>query len=185
MSMDISGTLTPDSSQLNADDLIGHSITITVSKVSQGTSEQPVNIHSTEYPDRAYRPSKTMRRLIVAAWGADASQYAGRRLKLVRNPDIRFGKDVVGGIEVEAMSHLDKPLSLPLIVSRGKRKTFKVAPLPDAPPTEQQTGEIPADVIANVEKAKADGNLGSYLAWLQDNGAPEQIVAYVKDQDES
>ena len=45
--------------------------------------------------------------------------------------------------------------------------------------------EIPADVIANVEKAKADGNLGSYLAWLQDNGAPEQIVAYVKDQEEA
>ncbi|VXB24213.1 hypothetical protein [Citricoccus sp. K5] len=144
MSMDISGTLTPDSTQLNADDLIGHSITITVSKVSQGTSEQPVNIHSTEYPDRAYRPSKTMRRLIVAAWGSDASQYVGRRLKLVRNPDIRFGKDVVGGIEVEALSHLEKPLSLPLMVSRGKRKTFKVDILPDAPPPRDWPAEIAA-----------------------------------------
>lgn len=154
MSMDISGTLTPDSTQINADDLISGDVTITITHASQGTPEQPVNIHSAEYPDRAYRPSKTMRRLIVAGWGPDASQYAGRRLKLHRNPDIRFGREVVGGIEVVAMSNLDKPLSVPLMVSRGKRKTYKVDPLPDAP---APASEPARDWQAEIAAADLDG----------------------------
>ena len=138
MSMDISNTIQPDSTQLNADDMIGQDVVITVREVTQGTSEQPVNIHSHEYPDRAYRPSKSMRRVIVAAWGADASQYAGRQLKLFRNPDIRFGREKVGGIEISEMSHIDKPLEVPLTVSRGKRRKFTVEPLQVAPPTDWQ-----------------------------------------------
>ncbi|MBB5748576.1 hypothetical protein [Micrococcus sp. TA1] len=182
--MDISKTTQPDSSQVNAEDLLAGPVTVTVTDVTAGNAEQPVNIGLAEYPGRAYRPSKSMRRILVAGWGPDASQYTGRRLTLVRNPDIRFGKDVVGGIEIAAMSHLEKPLAVALTVSRGKRRQFKVAPLQEAPPA-QSTGEIPAEVIANVEKAKADGNLGSYLAWLEDQGAPEHITAYVKDQEEA
>ena len=138
MSLDISNTIEPDSSQLNADDLIGKDITVTVREVSKGTAEQPVNIHLIEYPERAYRPSKSMRRVIVAAWGPDASQYAGRQLQLFRNPDIRFGREVVGGIEIAAMSHLDKPLEVPLTVSRGKRRKFVVQPLQQQPQTDWQ-----------------------------------------------
>lgn len=138
MNLDISNTIQPDSTQLNADDMIGQDIVITIREVSQGTSEQPVNIHSHEYPDRAYRPSKSMRRVIVNAWGPDASQYAGRQLRLFRNPDIRFGREVVGGIEIAAMSHLDKPLEVPLTVSRGKRRKFVVQPLQVQEPTDWQ-----------------------------------------------
>lgn len=129
MNLDISNTIEPDSTQLNADDLIGKDVTITVREVSKGNADQPVNIHSHEYPDRAYRPSKSMRRVIVAAWGPDASQYSGRQLTLFRNPDIMFGREKVGGIEIRAMSHLDKPLEVPLTVSRGKRRKFIVQPL--------------------------------------------------------
>lgn len=138
MSLDISNTIEPDSSQLNADDLIGKDITVTVREVSKGNAEQPVNIHLIEYPERAYRPSKSMRRVIVAAWGPDASQYAGRSLQLFRNPDIKFGRDTVGGIEISAMSHLDKPLEVPLTVSRGKRRKFVVQPLQQQPQTDWQ-----------------------------------------------
>src|SRR5699024_2941505 len=129
MSLDISNTIEPDSTQLNADDLIGKDVTITVREVSKGNADQPVNIHSHEYPDRAYRPSKSMRRVIVAAWGPDASQYSGRELTLFRNPDIMFGREKVGGIEIRSMSHLDNPLEVPLTVSRGKRRKFIVQPL--------------------------------------------------------
>src|SRR5699024_3270502 len=109
MSMDISNTIQPDSTQLNADDMIGQDVVITVREVTQGTSEQPVSIHSHEDSVRAYRPSNSMRRGIVAAWGADSSQYAGRSLELFRNPDIIFGRDIVGGIEINAISHFDRP----------------------------------------------------------------------------
>ena len=138
MNLDISNTIEPDSTQINADDLISAPITVTIREVSKGNTEQPVNIHLVEYPDRAYRPSKSMRRVIVAAWGSDASQYAGRQLKLFRNPDIKFGRDTVGGIEIEAMSHLNKPLEVPLTVSRGKRRKFVVQPLQQQPETDWQ-----------------------------------------------
>lgn len=150
MSMDITNTLEPDSSQINADDLIGGPITVTVREVSKGNDEQPVNIHLLEYPDRAYRPSKTMRRLIASAWGVDAAVYAGRRLTLYRNPDITFGREKVGGIEVSALSHIDKILRIPLTVSRGKRRTFTVEPLPDVP------GVVQRDWAAEIEAADTD-----------------------------
>jgi hypothetical protein len=74
-----------------------------------------------------------MRRLIVAAWGSDASAYAGRRLTLYREPSIRFGKDVVGGIRISHMSHIAKRVEEKFQTTRGKRETFTVDPLPDAP----------------------------------------------------
>ena len=138
MSMDITGTIQPDSTQINADDLIGGPVTVTIREVTKGKAEQPVNIHLQEYPDRAYRPSKTMRRVIVSAWGPDASTYAGRRMTLFRNPDIRFGKEVVGGIQISALSHIDKPLKQALTVARGKRQSFVVHPL-KTPPQQQPT----------------------------------------------
>src|SRR5699024_1986405 len=177
MSMDISNTIQPDSTQLNADDMIGQDVVITVREVTQGTSEQPVNIHSHEYPDRAYRPSKSMRRVIVTAWGPDASQYAGRSLQLFRNPEIRFGREKVGGIEIAAMSHIDKPVSVPLTVSRGKRRNFTVQPLPvqQAPQPVQQG---PTDWQALIQQA---GNNQDALRDLWQQATQQQAPQHVFD----
>jgi hypothetical protein len=75
-----------------------------------------------------------MRRVIVNAWGAEASNYAGRRLTLYREPTIKFGGAVVGGIRISHMSHIDKPVELLAQTTRGKREKFTVEPLPDAAP---------------------------------------------------
>jgi hypothetical protein len=104
-------------------------VTVTIQEVTAGTPEQPVNVALVEFPGRAYRPSKSMRRVMVLAWGPEASAYAGRRITLYRNPDITFGKDRVGGIEISHLSNLAKPLTDALTATRGKRKSFTVAPL--------------------------------------------------------
>jgi hypothetical protein len=104
-------------------------VTVTIQEVTAGTPEQPVNVALVEFPGRAYRPSKSMRRVMVLAWGPEASAYAGRRITLYRNPDITFGKDRVGGIEISHLSNLAKPLTVALTATRGKRKSFTVAPL--------------------------------------------------------
>ena len=70
--MDLTDTIVPDSTQINADDLIASPITVTIESVSAGNAEQPVNINTIETPGRAYRPSKSMRRVLVAAWGTSA-----------------------------------------------------------------------------------------------------------------
>jgi hypothetical protein len=71
-----------------------------------------------------------MRRVMVSAWGAEASTYAGHRITLFRNPDIKFGSATVGGIEISHLSHIEKPLTIALTATRGKRKNFTVTPLP-------------------------------------------------------
>lgn len=147
--MDISSTTAPRSDQQNYDDYITGPKTVTVSEVRQGSAEQPVEIHLVEFPGRPYKPSKSMRRVLVAAWGSEASQYTGRRLTLTGDPTVKFGGQVVGGIKIAALSHIDKPLNVSLTVTRGKRAPHTVQPLPDAPTVD------PSKVAAAVEAIAA------------------------------
>lgn len=153
--MDISNTIVPRSDQLNAEDLLTGPRTFTVDKVSKGSAEQPVDVHLVESPGRPFRPSKTVRRILVAAWGPDAAAYAGRRMTLYRDPDVKFGGLDVGGIRVSHLSHIDKPLTLALTVTRGKRQAYVVQPLTEAPPARadgvdraqlSRIGELMADL---------------------------------------
>lgn len=135
MSMDISRTVEPRSDQLNFDDVAAHDATITITEVKRGGPEQPVELHNAEYPGRPYKPGKSMRRVLIAAWGTDASAYVGRRVTLYGDPSIRFGKDEVGGIRIRAVSHIDKPLTVALTITRGRRAPFVVQPLESKPDT--------------------------------------------------
>lgn len=130
---DMTETIAPRSDQQNFDDYIAGPRTVTISEVKAGSAEQPVELHLVEYPGRPFKPSKSMRRVLVAAWGADGSVYAGRRMTLVGDPTVRFGGAVVGGVRISHLSHIDKPLNLSLTVTKGKRAPFTVQPLPDLP----------------------------------------------------
>ena len=128
--MDLTESIQPRSDQINADDLIAGPITYTIREVIGGKAESPFDFMLVE-TDRAYRPSKTMRRVIVAGWGPKAEAYAGRRLTIYREPSIKFGGQTVGGIRISAMSHLEKHVEVMLQTSRGKREKFVVEPLPE------------------------------------------------------
>lgn len=131
--MDISDTLAPKSDQLDATDLaVSGPQTFTITGVDRGPTDQPVQISLAEFP-RAWRPGKSMRRVLAAAWGTDASRYVGRQVRLYCDPSVRFGGIAVGGTRIQAMSHIDKPLNVPLIITKGKSAVFTVEPLPDAP----------------------------------------------------
>lgn len=131
--MDISETTTPKSDQQQYDDYLGGKTrTVTVGAVTKGSPEQPVNVELVEFPGRPFRPNKTMRRLLVLAWGADSSAYIGRKLTLFGNPEVVFGGKAVGGVEIAALSHIDAPLTVALTATRGKRKNFTVKALATA-----------------------------------------------------
>lgn len=174
--MDIANSLAPRSDQINADDLVAGPMTVTIRQVVGGRAEQPFDF-LLEETDRAYRPAVTMRRVIAAAWGTDGDAYVGRRLTLYRDPTIRFGKDVVGGIRISHMSHIDKRVEVKLQVTRGKRETFAVDPLPDT---------TPALTPADIADATDVGTLGAW--WKQYPGqraAIESRVAEIKAADVS
>lgn len=128
--MDISDTLAPKSDQLDAVDLLGGPPRIfTVSGVSRGNSEQPVQIALVEF-DRVWRPGKSMRRVLAHCWGSDASQWVGRQVELFCDTEVVFGGEKVGGTRISRLSHIDKPTSVPIIIKKGRSGGYKVAPLP-------------------------------------------------------
>ena len=146
--MDLSHSIEPNSQQVNAEDFISGPMTVTITGVESGNSEQPVFVHLAEFPGRTYRPSKSMRRVMVAAWGADASIYTGRRMTLYRDPEVRFGSEAVGGIKISHLSHIDKAMKLALTVTRGRRAQHVVQPLPDAPVVSPEARDWAAEVAA-------------------------------------
>lgn len=141
--VDISDTLAPNSDQLDAIDLLGGARIFTVSGVAKNNAEQPLNVHLAEFP-RVWRPGKSMRRVLAACWGTDASQWTGRRVELYCDPDVIFGKEKVGGTRISRLSHIDGIQRVPLLVSRGKSQVYVVEPLPDAP---QQPAPITPDEV--------------------------------------
>lgn len=154
--MDISGTLAPKSDQLDYEDMLAGERTFTIKAVRRGPSaEQPVQIDLAEF-DRPWRPGKTMRRVLVAVWGADASEYVGRQVTLYGDPTVRFGGIAVGGTRIKAVSHIDKPAAVMLMVSRGKRQEYVVQPI-----TGHTNAESSVDTAAVEEYAELIRDTGS------------------------
>jgi hypothetical protein len=172
--MDITETIAPRSDQINAEDLLTGPRTFTVEKVTAGSVEQPVEIHLVGLPGRPFKPSKTVRRLLVAAWGPEANVYAGRRMTLYRDAEITFGRDKVGGIRVSHLSDIERRIQIALTVTRGKRSPFVVEPL--APMSDEivefdlriASAQSITDLDAIAREIKAKGNqLGEHRAHLQ------------------
>jgi hypothetical protein len=164
ITVDILSTIEADSTQVNADDLTVPR-TVTVTGVSKGTAEQPVNIDLAEFPGRAYRPCKSMRRVLVSAWGTDPTTYIGRRMELFNDPTVKWGGAAVGGIRIKALSHIDKPLTISLTESRGKRKPHRIEPLPDGPPA--ITEDVMADLESRIDNADTIAELDSVATDLK------------------
>ena len=165
---DISDTLAPNSDQLDAVDLLGGPQTFTISRVSKGNPEQPVQIHLAEF-DRPWRPGKSMRRVMVACWGPDANQYVGRSVRLWCDPKVSFGGADVGGVRILALSHIDKPRGIPLLVSRGKSATYKVDVLKVEDKPKAEPGAVTKDQLATLAGLLRDlgmNDRGEALAYI-------------------
>ena len=168
MTADMTAVIQPKSDQINADDLIAGPRTIRISEVriSPGT-EQPVSIYF-DGSDKAFRPCKSMSRVMVAVWGPDAKQYVGRSLTLYRDADVKWGGMAVGGIRISHMSHMENTMTMALTATKGSRKPYKVQPLS-------------ADVIDAAAKWTADyiGKIASVTS-LDELKALETLDANVK-----
>jgi hypothetical protein len=151
--MDLTDTIAPESDQLDATDLdMSGPRTFTIEAVSKGNAEQPVNFKLTEFP-RVWRPGKSMRRVLVSCWGADASKYIGRRVRLYCDPKVRFGGQEVGGTRISHLSDIDKSQKVVLLESRGKSVIFVVQPLVET--TEDRVAEYKIEwKTADAERRK-------------------------------
>ncbi len=148
-------TIVPKSDQLNADDLTGTQKIITVTAVKRGsTKEQPISVEYIGMEGRPYKPCKTMRRVLIAAWGEDGREWTGRSMRLYSDPDVKFGGVKVGGIRINALSHIEKEMKILLTLARGNRGESKVSPLPAYP---QETFEQNKSAwVAAIKAGKLD-----------------------------
>lgn len=123
--------IAPKSNQMNADDLLGGPRTITITNVraNEGNVEQPVSIFFEGDQNKPFLPCKSMRRVMVAVWGADAKSYIGKSMTLFRDPEVLWGGMKVGGIRISHMTDLDKPKTMALTASKQKRTPYTVQPL--------------------------------------------------------
>lgn len=132
---DMSGVIVPRSDQINADSLLSGPITITITRVEiKAGTEQPVTIFYEGDDGKPWRPCKSMARVLVAAWGPDASKYKGRSLTLYCDPKVRWGGMEVGGIRISHMSDIPESLTMALTVTRANKKPFTVRPIPAGTP---------------------------------------------------
>lgn len=165
----LADTIIPKSDQLNADDLLCGPITVTVESVKRGDREQPViiNIGSDHRP---YKPGKSMRRVLIAAWGDKGSDWVGKSMTLYCDPDVVFGGVKVGGIRISHMSHIPSDRTFMLTATRGRKAEFHVKRLADA---KEQTPD---------QKYKA---AKAAISEAKDTARLEQLTAIVKDRGEA
>lgn len=177
---DMSQVIVPKSDQINADDLIAGPITITVEAVQiKGGQEQPVSIFFTG-SDKAFRPCKSMSRVLVAAWGPDANAYVGRSMTLYRDPEVKWGGMAVGGIRISHLSHIERDMVMALTATKGSRKPYQVKPLKAqvqqiAPRTDKEQDDL---------YARTDAWATKYVAALQDAVTEAELVGIRQRQAE-
>lgn len=151
----------PKSDQLNSDDLIGRELTIKITGVTvRGGQEQPVAVSYDGDGGKPYKPCKSMCRVMVATWGADASKYVGRSMTLYRDPKVKWAGMEVGGIRISHMSHIEETMTMALTVTRANKKPYVVKPLVVAKePAPQQSPATarPGDDPPSVSSAAGDG----------------------------
>lgn len=182
--MDMSKTIEAKSDQLNADDLLGGPRTIKITDVSGNDDiQQPVNIYFEGDNGKPYRPCKSMRRVMVNCWGADAKKYVGRLMTIYRDPDVTYGGMKVGGIRISHMSHIEKSQVIVLAAAKSKRAPFTVGVLrvdekpafAELSPQEIESAQSEARAAAEVSKAEFD-------KWWKDNPQKRPAAKLILDE---
>lgn len=127
---DVRKATEPDSSQINADDLIGAPITVTIERVSKGTREQPINIHLVGY-DRVFRPCKTMLRILRHddVYTVDPENWLGKQMTLYCDPEVKMGGERTGGIRISHLSGLDATQTFMMTKARGRKGRITIHPI--------------------------------------------------------
>lgn len=159
MSVDMSLTVAAKSDQLNADDLLGRTITVRITSVrGSDAPDQPVSIGYEGDGGKPYKPCKSMRRVLLHCWGKDGQSYVGRSMTLYCDPKVKFGGLEVGGIRISHLSHIGQPMTMALTASKANKKPYTVQPLMIA---EERGIE---DLKAGAAQASSNGS-ASLTAW--------------------
>jgi len=117
--MDVSDTLAAKSNQLNAADLTRPRVFSVLAVKAGGSSDQPIDVQIEGWP-HPWKPCKSMRRVLAAAWGTQSDKWLGKAVELYCDPDVLWAGERTGGIRISALS--DIPTDGIEVVLRASRK---------------------------------------------------------------
>lgn len=172
---DLRHTIVPKSDQLNADQLLGGPMTITVSGVRLNDSaEQPVIVSYDGDGGRPFKPCKTMRKVLIHAWGPDGRQWAGRSMTVYNDEAVKFGGESVGGIRISHLSHIERDIKVSLTATKGKKALHLIKRLADAD----------AQALAAIRAAgDMDALKTAFDAAMKSTRDPERRAAFTAEKD--
>lgn len=184
---DLRATIIPKSDQLNTDQLLGGPITITVSDVRLGSEDQPISLHYANDGGRPFKPCKTMRKVLIHAWGENGHNWVGKSMTLYADPSVRFGNMDVGGIRISHLTDIPRDINVSLAATKGKKALHEIKVM--EPPGDGATiGQVLAAIAGahNGETLKSAKELAMQLAEGPDRvkaiDAYKAKVAELKDK---
>lgn len=129
--LDLSGTIKAKSDQLNADDFMQGDKLVQVEGVNLTKDpQQPVHIYYYGCEGKPFKPCLTVRRILIKLWGGDGDQWAGKWMNLYVDQSVSFGKQKnIGGIRVNAVSHIPSVATISLSIRRGVKQHYQVHPI--------------------------------------------------------
>lgn len=144
---DVRKSIVPKSDQLNADDLLTGPITVTIEGVKRGDKDQPIVVEIKGH--RPYKPCKSMRRVLIAAFSDDPKKWIGQQMTLFCDPEVLWAGVKVGGIRISHLSGIDKPKTFLLTQTRGKKAEVTILPI-------QQLSAADQAYVADAKKQIAE-----------------------------
>jgi len=169
---DLRPTIVPKSDQLNSEQLLAGPMTVTVTDVRVGSSdEQPISVHYEGENGRPFKPCKTMRKVLILGWGPDGRDWVGQSMTLYNDPQVKFGGAEVGGIRISHMTGIDRGIKVSLTATKGKKALHTIDPLViDAGP------KLP-EVLAAIGTVKGQKSMAAAEALIAKLQPSQQPVA--------
>ena len=161
-------TIVPKSNQLNSEQLLYGPLTITVTSVARGSDDQPITVHYRGENGRPYLPCKSMRKVLIFAWGEDGNKWVGRSMTLFNDLAVKWAGVAVGGIRISHMTHIERQIALQLTATRGKKEPFIINIL--TPPADDRVEKFRAALT----KKAGEGLAAIVDAWGK---TPDDIKA--------
>lgn len=121
----LSDTIITKSDQLNAEDLLtGNRIILITGVRKVSDPQQPLILNYEGDNGRPFKPCLTMRKALHFAYGDNPDNLIGKSLELYCDPDVKFGKEKVGGVRISGMSDIKSSIRASFTETRGKKKEY-------------------------------------------------------------
>lgn len=186
--VDITKYVAPKADQLNADDFgSDEKKLIKINRITEtGDKAQPISIYFDGDSGKPWKPCLGMRRVLRDLWGIDAAKkagvhYIGRYVELYKDPNVKYGGELVGGVRISGASHIEKDTQVSVLIARMKRvmSTVKKLVINEPSPAEVITPEQ-ADIIKTLLR-ETESDVVKFLSYFKIKSVDE-MPAHLADK---